>query len=78
MREMDESTVKQRVSAVLDQLKENPLGLRVASVHCIDGRWWAFLEVSREPEHRPEVWDALAEIEERLEEEDFLVTVAAA
>lgn len=78
MSQIDEKTVLAKVEAVLKHLPENPLGLHVEDAHLVDGRWWVFLEVKNEPKRRSEVWDALSEIEERLEVDHVPVTIAAA
>lgn len=75
---MTKEAVADKVESVLRTLAQNPLGLRLQSVHEVDGRWWAFLKVDYEPTQRAQVWDALADIEERLAKEAVEVTVAAA
>ena len=78
MKEIDESTIRDRVRETLTMLPENRYGLHVEDVHLVDGRWWVFLDSDQEPENRYEIWDALADIEQRLEEQNVAVTVAAA
>ncbi len=78
MSELNEATLRIKVQEVLGQLKENPLGLRLADVHQVDGRWWVFLDVVKEPPIRAQVWDAVADIERRLEDQNVQALVTAA
>lgn len=70
--------IQRQVEVVLQQI-DNPLGFRLKSdgIVDVDGRWWVILEADNEPPRRSEVWDRLAEIEEKLEEADVKVLVTS-
>lgn len=73
--------IENRVELAISKLPSNPLGfrLRKGGIYKIDGRWWAYLDVEKEPENQSVIWDAVAQIEGILEDDlKVQVSVTAA
>jgi hypothetical protein len=80
MNDLNADEIRDQVERTLSGLRDNRYGLRVAEngVHRVDGRWWVVLDVANEPQLRSEIWDAVALIEELLDQQDLKVSVTAA
>ena len=70
MLDLERDQVRAFVEEALEKIPKNRLGLHLAKngIFRLNDRWWAALEPTTDPDSSSELWDAIVDVEEKLDE----------